>query len=163
MHEATLIARFMRPTWGPSGAHRSQVGPMNQHGAHLGPTGPRWAPCWPHEHCLLGSLTCKSRAKVSRTATLCFRFSTSSFTGLPSIDMSLWEQVFTSLKSTVIRLVLALYLFSRASYWLGARAAGDSVAAESPLADVVSGKLWALEWKWLVNFRYVHILNISTS
>ena len=24
------------------------------HGAHLGPTGPRWAPCWPHEPCYLG-------------------------------------------------------------------------------------------------------------
>ena len=22
-----------------------------QHGAHLGPVGPRWAPCWPHEPC----------------------------------------------------------------------------------------------------------------
>ena len=22
--------------------------------AHLGPTGPRWAPCWPHELCYLG-------------------------------------------------------------------------------------------------------------
>ena len=32
-----LIARFMGPTWG-----------------HLGPTGPRWAPCWPHELCYLG-------------------------------------------------------------------------------------------------------------
>ena len=32
-----LIARFMGPTWGPSG-----------------PTGPRWAPCWPHELCYLG-------------------------------------------------------------------------------------------------------------
>ena len=28
---------------------------MGQHGAHLGPTGPRWAPCWPHELCCLGS------------------------------------------------------------------------------------------------------------
>ena len=27
-----------------------------QHGAHLGPTGPRWAPCWPHEPCYLGNL-----------------------------------------------------------------------------------------------------------
>ena len=36
----TLIARFMGPTW-----------------AHLGPTGPRWAPCWPHELCYLGRLT----------------------------------------------------------------------------------------------------------
>ena len=24
-----------------------------QHGAHLGPTGLRWAPCWPHELCYL--------------------------------------------------------------------------------------------------------------
>ena len=24
---------------------------MGQHGAHLGPVGPRWAPCWPHEPC----------------------------------------------------------------------------------------------------------------
>ena len=34
------IARFMGPTW-----------------AHLGPTGPRWAPCWPHEPCYLGYVT----------------------------------------------------------------------------------------------------------
>ena len=27
-NEATLIARFMGPTWGPSGAERTQVGPM---------------------------------------------------------------------------------------------------------------------------------------
>ena len=25
-----------------------------KHGAHLRPTGPRWAPCWPHEPCYLG-------------------------------------------------------------------------------------------------------------
>ena len=25
-----------------------------QHGAHLGPVGPRWAPCWPHEPCYQG-------------------------------------------------------------------------------------------------------------
>ena len=24
------------------------------YGAHMGPTGPRWAPCWPHEPCYLG-------------------------------------------------------------------------------------------------------------
>ena len=24
------------------------------HGAHLGPVGPRWAPCWPHEPCYQG-------------------------------------------------------------------------------------------------------------
>ena len=31
------IARFMGPTW-----------------AHLGPVGPRWVPCWPHEPCYQG-------------------------------------------------------------------------------------------------------------
>ena len=25
------------------------------HGAHLGPTGPRWAPCWSYELCYLGT------------------------------------------------------------------------------------------------------------
>ena len=29
-------------------------GSWGQHGALLGPTGPRWAPCWPHELCYLG-------------------------------------------------------------------------------------------------------------
>ena len=36
----TLIARFMGPTW-----------------AHMGPTGPRWASCWPYELCYLGILS----------------------------------------------------------------------------------------------------------
>ena len=40
-----------------------------------------------------------------------------------------------------MRLMLALYLFNRASYWLGARVVGDSVAAEVPLVDAVTGKL----------------------
>ena len=31
-----------------------QQGSWGPHGAHLGPTGPRWAPCWPHEPCYLG-------------------------------------------------------------------------------------------------------------
>ena len=30
---------------------------LHHHWAHLGPTGPRWAPCWPHESCYLGSIT----------------------------------------------------------------------------------------------------------
>ena len=33
------IARFMGPTW-----------------VHLGPVGPRWAPCWPHKPCYQGCL-----------------------------------------------------------------------------------------------------------
>ena len=35
-----------------------------QHGAHLGPVGPRWAPCWPHEPCYQGM----SRIKLMSTA-----------------------------------------------------------------------------------------------
>ena len=31
-----------------------QQGSWGQHGAHLGPTGPRWASCWPHELFYLG-------------------------------------------------------------------------------------------------------------
>ena len=36
-YNASLKSRFMPPTWG-----------------HLGLTGPRWAPCWPHELCDMG-------------------------------------------------------------------------------------------------------------
>ena len=32
----------------------STQGSWGQHGAHLGPVGPRWAPCRPHEPCCLG-------------------------------------------------------------------------------------------------------------
>ena len=31
----------------------------SQHGAHLGPTWPKWAPCWTHELCYLGSALLK--------------------------------------------------------------------------------------------------------
>ena len=45
--------------WGPQ-CHDSIIyipweqGLWGQHGAHMGPTGPRWAPCWSHESCYLG-------------------------------------------------------------------------------------------------------------
>ena len=35
-------------------SHESSWG---QHGAHLGPVGPRWAPHWPHEPCYQGIIT----------------------------------------------------------------------------------------------------------
>ena len=38
-YEATQIAKFMGPTWGPSGSCRPQM-----------------APCWPHEPCYQGSI-----------------------------------------------------------------------------------------------------------
>ena len=34
----------------------SSSNPGNKvYGAYMGPTGPRWVPCWPHEFCYLGS------------------------------------------------------------------------------------------------------------
>ena len=37
-----------------TGPPREQ-GSWGQHGAHLEPRGPRWAPCWPHELCYQGN------------------------------------------------------------------------------------------------------------
>ena len=40
---------------------------MGQHGAHLGPTGPRWAPFWSHEAWYLGtSLSHTRESQISR-------------------------------------------------------------------------------------------------
>ena len=39
--------------------HPRKQGSWGQHGAHLGPTGPRWAPCWPHESCYPGYDLCR--------------------------------------------------------------------------------------------------------
>ena len=38
-----------------------------QHRAHMGPVGPRWAPCWPHEPCYqwVSSLPRKNGSKLS--------------------------------------------------------------------------------------------------
>ena len=45
-----------------------------QHGAHLGPVGPRWAPCWPHEPCYQGS----NYVMVSESAQLLSKYHISS-------------------------------------------------------------------------------------
>ena len=46
----TLVSKY--PVYTP----RKQSS-WGQHGAHLGPVGPRWAPCWPHEPCSQGIFT----------------------------------------------------------------------------------------------------------
>ena len=33
----------------------TEISSWGQHEAHLGPFGPRWAPCWPHEPCYQGT------------------------------------------------------------------------------------------------------------
>ena len=40
--------------WCPDCHHFESIPDSKVHGAHLGPTGPRWAPWWPHELCYLG-------------------------------------------------------------------------------------------------------------
>ena len=53
----SLTARFMGPTWGPSGADRTQVVPM-------------LAPCWPHELCYMGKLSLRQFTVPSVTTQL---------------------------------------------------------------------------------------------
>ena len=50
----TLIARFMGPTWGPSGADRTQVGP-----------------CWPHEICYLGTYPSLAQSAMHHMHAIC--------------------------------------------------------------------------------------------
>ena len=40
--------------WSDHSRLTQEQSPWGQHGAHLGPVGPRWAPCWPHEPCYQG-------------------------------------------------------------------------------------------------------------
>ena len=52
--DSKVHAANMGPTWvlsAPDGPHVGLVnqGSWGKHGAHLGPVGPRWAPCWPRE------------------------------------------------------------------------------------------------------------------
>ena len=41
-----------------------QQGSWGQHGAHLGPTGPRWAPCWPVNFAIWDPLTFMMRISM---------------------------------------------------------------------------------------------------
>ena len=43
-----------------------------QHGAHLGPTGPRWAPCWPHGLCYRGLYQSLSGNTLSKLNTIVY-------------------------------------------------------------------------------------------
>ena len=48
------------------GAKPSLQSTWGQHGAHLGPVGRRWAPCWPHEPCYQGCYNAKVIIKTVR-------------------------------------------------------------------------------------------------
>ena len=70
------IARFMGPTWD-----------------HLGPTGPRWAPCWPHELCYLGVYAVKLAIRSEDflfSPALLFYLLDSNFTLLTLYTVKVW-------------------------------------------------------------------------
>ena len=57
-----------------------------QHGNHLGPTGPRWALCWPHELCYLGILKSALLRRYHLKQYIFFGWYTASFShGLGSL------------------------------------------------------------------------------
>ena len=57
-------------------------GSWGQRGAHLGLTGPRWAPCWPHELCYLGRLYHLVTSSVCQ-----YRYGVFSSIGIPIIKI----------------------------------------------------------------------------
>ena len=54
--DPSLIRAWSGSHWGVIRAFHWGSDSRGQHGAHLGPVGPRWAPCWPHEPCYQGCL-----------------------------------------------------------------------------------------------------------
>ena len=52
-----------------------KLGSWGQHGAYLGPAGPRWASCWPHELCYLGCHLKSVGPLASRLANVLNHFS----------------------------------------------------------------------------------------
>ena len=89
-------------------------GSWGQHGAHMGPTGPIWAPCWPHGLCYLGYfdesrfnlIWNDGRVKIGGfMGTHCLRVS-SAYCGY---GLSQWE---TTLQGSVVSHWLSPYLES---------------------------------------------------
>ena len=61
MIELQEDTKYSNNDWGLgiTGRHRClprYQSSWGQHGTHLGPVGPRWSPCWPHEPCYQGCL-----------------------------------------------------------------------------------------------------------
>ena len=72
--EIPLIARFMVPTWGPSGADRTQVGPM-----------------LPHELCYLGHLSCNNHYNDVMWASWCL--TTGNWTVCSTVYINITEKI----------------------------------------------------------------------
>ena len=54
MQHSNTVRLQWNKLWADNPRKQSSWG---QHGAHLGPVGPRWAPYWPHEPCYQGYFT----------------------------------------------------------------------------------------------------------
>ena len=68
----TLIARFTGLTWGPPG-----------------PTGPRWAPCWHHDSCYLGTCLLKPTDHSQKKQLLVAKWTYLSMSTLQHQDMAI--------------------------------------------------------------------------
>ena len=125
----------------------------------------------------ISTLTCASVAILSKSVSLCFKSATSELTDSLSMEINLWEHVFTSLYRTVIRVVLALFLSINVSYWPGLAAAGDSGASRGFTGEVDRGKLfpcnqncctWTSNHQGIANMRvngeriHIHLTSIKT-
>ena len=51
LHLYRIAPTITTETWTFLWSLYTQIGSWGQHGAHLGPVGPRWAQCWSHELC----------------------------------------------------------------------------------------------------------------
>ena len=54
--------------------YTQKAGFMSQHGAHLGPVGPRWVPCGPHEPCYQGNVSTICHHLCRTAATPCAQY-----------------------------------------------------------------------------------------
>ena len=66
-----MFSHYYRFVNGIGWSHSWQQGLWDQHVAHLGPTGPRRASCWPHEFCYL-RLDSHHKVPVMPSVDVCF-------------------------------------------------------------------------------------------
>ena len=71
MHSCGLVIPYRNREIGQHGNsgllpdHTKPLPDSKVHGAHLGPSGPRWAPYWPHEPCYLGMMPYHQQAVMA--------------------------------------------------------------------------------------------------
>ena len=67
--------------------------PWGQHGAHLGPVGPSWAPCWPYEPCYQGGFITQQRELSTSRDWISLELTDTSFRRLRAAFMKIEVQI----------------------------------------------------------------------